>query len=397
MDNKTVKIIEQQYLINTYNRPDFVISHGEGVYLYDTDGKKYLDFIAGIAVNGLGHANPELLSIMQRQAKKLIHCSNLYSTEPQANLAKLVVENSFANKVFFCNSGTEAMEGAIKFARKWAFTKKSTKGQKIISFKNSFHGRTMGALSATGQSTLWQGFGPMLDGFQFAEFNNVDSVQKLVSPNTCAIIVEPVQGEGGIYPASPSFMHGVRQLCSENNLLLIVDEIQCGLGRTGKLYAHEHYNIIPDIMTIAKPLANGLPLGAVLVTDKVAQHIQPGNHGSTFGGGPLVTKVAEYVFNRINQPEFLQHVNDMGTYLVEKLLKLKKDFPAIISVRGLGLMIGIEFEYDPKDIVTDCIKNGLLVVKTSGNTFRFLPPLVIEKEHADEAIEILENVLKNKK
>jgi acetylornithine/N-succinyldiaminopimelate aminotransferase len=397
MDRETVKLLEQQNLLGTYGRPDFVVSHGKGVYLYDTDGKKYLDFIAGIAVNGLGHADPELLSVMNQQAQKLIHCSNLYSTTPQAKLAKLLVDNSFADKVFFCNSGTEAIEGAIKFARKWAFEEKNVEVPEIIVFKNSFHGRTMGALSATGQNTLWQGFGPMLQGFQFAKFNNVESVSKLVNSNTCAILVEPIQGEGGIYPADISFIQDVRKLCDNKNLLMVVDEIQCGVGRTGKLFAHEHYGFGPDIMTIAKPLANGLPLGAVLVTDNVAEHIKPGNHGSTFGGGPLVTKVAEYVFKRINQPAFLKHVQDMGVYIVEKLEKLRRDFPAIIFVRGLGLMIGIEFEYDPKDIVADCIKNGLLVVKTSGNTFRFLPPLVIEKSHVDEAINILEDVLKSRK
>ena len=393
MDKETIKSVEQQYLLNTYNRPEFVISYGKGVYLYDTDGNKYLDFIAGIAVNGLGHADPELLGIMQQQAEKLVHCSNLYSTEPQANLAQLLVENSFANKVFFCNSGTEAMEGAIKFARKWSAETKSKKCHKIIAFKNSFHGRTMGALSATGQSSLWEGFGPMLSGFNFAEFNNLGSVKKLINKNTCAILVEPIQGEGGIFPAKQAFMKGLRNLCNKNNLLLIVDEIQCGIDRTGKLHACEHYGMSPDIMTIAKPLANGLPLGAVLLTDKVAEFIKPGNHGSTFGGGPLVTKVAEHVVNRINRPDFLQHVCEMGEYIIEQLVYLKQQFPVIISVRGKGLMIGIELEYDPKDIVSDCIKNGLLVVKTNGNTFRFLPPLVIQKEHVDEAINILKKVL----
>lgn len=396
MEKSQIKEIEQQNLLRTYTRPDFVISHGEGVYVYDTEGNKYLDFIAGIAVNALGHNDQELLKVFNEQSKKLWHCSNLYSTEPQANLAKLLVEKTFANKVFFSNSGTEAMEGAIKFARKWGTSEKGENCNEIIAFEKSFHGRTLGALSATGQPVFWEGFHPILPGFKFGKFNDLQSAKKLVSENTCAILVEPIQGEGGIYPADVEFMQGLRKLCDQKNILLIVDEIQCGVGRTGMFNAYEYFGITPDMMTLAKPLANGLPLGAILLTDAVAQHIKPGNHGSTFGGGPLTTTVAKHVVSRIAATPFLQHVNEMGDCIVQKLKDLQKQFPQIISIRGKGLMIGIEFDFDPKDVVAACIANGLLIVKTSGNTFRFLPPLVVEKEHCDEAIEILTKVLESK-
>lgn len=396
MDMSEIKNREQQYLLNTYTRPDFVLSHGEGVYVYDTEGRKYLDFIAGIAVTALGHGDKQLLKVFEEQGKKLWHCSNLYSTEPQANLAKLLVENTFADKVFFSNSGTEAIEGAIKFARKWANEEKGIKAPEITAFNNSFHGRSMGALSATGQANLWDGFGPMLSGFRFADFNNLDSVSKLITKKTCAIIFEPVQGEGGIYPAEQDFVAGLRKLCNQNNLLLIADEIQCGVGRTGKFTACEHFGIDPDVMTLAKPLANGLPLGAILLNDKVAKVIKPGDHGSTFGGGPLITSVAEHVVSRIARPDFMRHVNEMSDYLMSALRELQKKFPQIISVRGLGLMIGIELDRDPKEVINACISNGLLTVKTSGNTFRFLPPLIVEKEHIDEAVGTLEKVLKTK-
>ncbi len=380
---------EKQVILGTYTRPDFVITRGEGVYLYDSKGRRYLDFIAGISVNALGHSDPHVLHVLQDQAKQLWHCSNLYYSEPQVRLAKLLVKNTFADKVFFANSGTEAMEGAIKFARKWAVNNKGKDSFKIIAFQNSFHGRTMGALSATGQPRFWEDFEPMLPGFKFANYNDLESVKELINDKTCAILVEPIQGEGGIYPADKEFLKGINDLCNEHNCLLIVDEIQCGLGRSGTFNAYDQYDIQPDMMTLAKPIAGGLPMGAVLLNDKVAEYIRPGNHGSTFGGGPLVASVAEHIVQRISEPEFLDHVGKVSKYLFSQLNKLKNDFAKIEAIRGKGLMIGIELNDSPQLLIDACAKNGLLVCKTGGNAFRLLPPLIIEKEHVDEAVEKL--------
>ncbi len=393
---KTDEIIqtEKNVVLGTYSRPPFVLTHGKGVYLFDENGKKYLDFIAGIAVNALGHADEGALKALKEQADKLWHCSNLYYTEPQVKVARLLTDNTFADKVFFCNSGAEAIEGAIKIARKWAKTNKGEQTFEIIAFRNSFHGRTMGAISATGQPKFWQGFEPMLDGFLFATFNDLDSVRELVTPGTCAVLVEPIQGESGIYPAEKEFLQGLRQLCDANNCLLIFDEIQCGLGRTGTFSAYEQYDVQPDIMAVAKPIANGLPMGAILMTDEAAAPIGVGNHGSTFGGGPLVTAVADYVLRQILAPQFLSHVRRMSDYLLQKLEVLRSEYAdRILAVRGTGLMCGIELAADPKAVIDACVKNGLLVCKAGNNTLRFLPPLIVETEHIDEAIDILQRAL----
>ncbi|OGC06593.1 acetylornithine aminotransferase, partial [candidate division KSB1 bacterium RBG_16_48_16] len=337
------EIIEtaKHYLLPTYTRPDFVIERGEGVFLYDAAGKEYLDFVSGIAVNALGHGDPGVLKVLTEQAGKLWHCSNLYHTEPQARLAQLLVENTFADKVFFCNSGTEAIEGAIKFARKWGRKTKSERCFEIIAFHNSFHGRTLGALSATGQPEFWQDFQPLLPGIRFAEFNDFSSVEKLISDNTCAILVEPIQGESGVFPAEREFLPVLKNVCLEKKILLIYDEIQCGLGRTGTFCACEQFGAEPDIMTLAKPLAAGLPLGAILVKDSVAAHIGPGQHASTFGGGPLVAAVAEHVVHRLLDPGLLAHVREKGAWLLSQLQRLNTRFSMITAVRGRGLMAGV--------------------------------------------------------
>jgi len=389
---KTQEIInlEKEVLLGTYSRPPFLLTHGEGPYVYDESGKKYLDFVAGIAVNALGHGDEGAQKALREQAQKMWHCSNLYYSEPQVRLAKQLVDNTFADKVFFCNSGAEAIEGSIKIARKWAKEQKGDECYEIIAFNNSFHGRTMGAISATGQPKFWQGFEPMLPGFRFADYNDLDSVKRQLSEKTCAILVEPVQGEGGIFPAEQEFMQGLKDLCEQQNCLLIFDEIQCGLGRTGTFNAYEHFHVQPDIMAIAKPMAGGLPMGAILMTDEAASPIKVGNHGSTFGGGPLVSAVAEYVVQKISQRSFLQHVRETSEYLWTRLLSLQKEHAEIVAVRGLGLMCGVELESDPKKVIDACVKNGLLVCKAGGNTIRFLPPLIIEKSHVDEAISIFE-------
>ncbi|MBN1560248.1 aspartate aminotransferase family protein [candidate division KSB1 bacterium] len=385
MDAQQLIRLENEVLLGTYARPDFIITCGAGSFLYDSAGKEYLDFVAGISVCAFGHADEQSRKVLAEQASKLWHCSNLYHTEPQVRLAHLLVQNTFADKVFFCNSGTEANEAAIKFARKWA-TNEKEHAVEIISMKQSFHGRTYGALSATGQTNFHQGFQPMLPGFRFADFNDLASVHDLIHDKTCAILIEPVQGEGGIFPATVEFVRGCRQLCDEHHLLLIFDEIQCGFGRTGSFCACEQYDVTPDIMTNAKPIAAGLPLGAVLLTDAVAQYIKPGDHGTTFGGGPLAAAVAYDVLTRIVEPSFLKEVAEKGTYMFEKLTELKKDVPYIIDVRGRGLMLAIELAIEAKLLVNACANEGLLICKTAGQAVRFLPPLNISREQIDMGI-----------
>ena len=387
--------LEQRVLLNTYARPDFVITRGQGCYLYDSTGKAYLDFVAGIAVCAFGHADPRSQAVLADQAARLWHCSNLYHTEPQVRLAEFLVEHSFADKVFFSNSGTEAIEAFIKFARKWAQAVKGESCFEIISMNRSFHGRTYGALSATGQTSLHEGFAPMLPGFLFAEFNDLESVRALINEKTCAVLVEPVQGEGGIYPASQEFMQGLRRLCDERNLLLILDEIQCGFGRTGTFCAHESYDFTPDIMAAAKPIAAGLPLGAVLLTDAVAAHIKPGDHGTTFGGGPLATSVALDVLTRIADPDFLKQVREKGDYFSEKLRQVKSRFNTVVAVRSSGLMLAIELSIEPKALIQACAEEGLLICKTGGPSVRFLPPLNVTFEQIDEGVAKLERALAN--
>ena len=381
--------LEQQVLLNTYARPDFIITRGEGCYLYDSNDKQYLDFVAGIAVCAFGHADPQSQAVLAEQAARLWHCSNLYHTEPQVKLAEFLVKHTFADKVFFSNSGTEAVEAAIKFARKWARAHKSQDCYEIISMNRSFHGRTYGALSSTGQTHLHEGFAPMLPGFAFAEFNNLESVRALVTEKTCAVLVEPVQGEGGIFPASAEFMLGLRQLCDERGLLLVLDEIQCGFGRTGTFCAHESYGITPDMMVVAKPIAAGLPLGAVLLSDAVAAHIKPGDHGTTFGGGPIATAVALDVLERIAEPDFMQEIREKGQYFTQKLLELKTRFETIVEVRSRGLMLAVELSIEPKLLISACAEQGLLICKTGGPAVRFLPPLIVTRAQIDEGVEKL--------
>jgi len=388
--------LQKQSLLQVYSRPEIVISHGHGVYLYDSDGKKYLDFTAGIAVNSLGHCDPGAVQVLQEQAYKLWHCSNLFHSEPPIKLAGLLTDCTFAEKVFFTNSGAEAVEGAIKLARKWGHEIKGDECHEIIAMQNSFHGRTMGALSLTGQNKFWQGFDPMLPGIRFAEFNNLDSVARLINKQkTCAIIVEPIQGEAGIYVARESFLKGLRKLADDHECLLVLDEIQCGLGRSGQFCCYEWYDIEPDIMTLAKPLAGGLPLGALLVSQDVADRIKPGQHGTTFGGGPLTTAVAEYVVNRILEPTFLKHVVDMGEHLLKSLQLLQDELPVIKEVRGKGLIVGLELTIPSKKVIDLCLEYGLLLCKSGDHVLRFLPPLIVDKKQIEEAVEILEDAIRD--
>lgn len=386
---------EKRVLLGTYARPKFVLTHGEGVHVFDKDGKRYLDFVAGIAVNGLGYADKGAIAILQEQAANLWHVSNLYYTEPQVRLAQLLVEKTFADKVFLANSGAEAVEGAIKLARKWG---KETKGQdafEIVAFDNSFHGRSLGALSATGQAKYRESFKPMLPGFRFAAFNDLAAAAAQIVPQTCAVIVEPVQGEGGVHPADAEFLRGLRRLCDEQRCLLILDEIQCGLGRTGAFCACEPYGIQPDVMVIAKPLAGGLPIGAILMTDEVARHVKVGDHGSTFGGGPLIASVAEYVVRKISQPAFLEQVREIGEYLRARLEELVPVCPEIVALRSRGLMFGLDLTIAAQPVVESCAEYGLLVCKAGEKTLRLLPPLIVERPHVDEAVRLLEHAFQS--
>lgn len=382
---------EKKYLVQTYTRPPFVLTRGEGVYVFDAEGKKYLDAAAGIAVNALGYNDPELVAAIQEAASGLLHTSNLFYTEPQVALAKALVEKSFADKVFFANTGTEAIEAAMKFARKCAKERGDANRIGFVAFRGGFHGRTMGSLAATDSEKYQAPFRPLMPGVTFANFNDLDSARVVITNETAAVIVEPVQGEGGVCPANDAFLRGLRDLCNERGALLIFDEIQCGLGRTGNLWAHEYAGVKPDMMTLAKPLAGGLPIGATLVTEAVASSLHVGEHGTTFGGGPMVTAVALSVFNRISDPKFLEHVNETGNYLMERLSEINS--PHIKEVRGRGLMVGVELDIDAQKVLEKGYAHGLLLIKARERVVRFMPPLVFQKAHVDELVEKFEKVL----
>jgi len=391
--DRTHSIIQQEheYLVQTYKRAPFVLESGEGVTLYDTEGRAYTDWVAGIAVNALGYGDPELTQTIQQAASGLIHVSNLYLTAPQVELAAMLCEKSFADRVFFANTGTEANEGAIKFARKYAYNQGLTDKVEIVGFTDAFHGRTMGSLALTPRDKYQKPFVPLMPGAVIAEYNNIESAKAAIGANTAAVIIEPVQGEGGINVATPEFLRTLRQLCDQHGALLIYDEIQCGMGRTGTLWAYEQTGVIPDIMTIAKPLAGGLPIGAILVTEKVASALQPGDHGTTFAGGPLVTSAAKVVLRRVSQPEFLAHVSEVGAYLKERLEEINS--PLIKAVRGKGLMVGLELTVDTTPIISAGYERGLIMVNAGANVLRFVPPLVVEKKHVDELVEKLTSIL----
>jgi len=394
MDPHEIARVESEYIVPTYVRPPMVFTHGKGAYLYDTEGKRYLDFGAGIAVMALGHADGEWAQAVADQALTLVHVSNLYHTEHHLELARRLVTNSFADRVFFSNSGAEAIEAALKFARKCARDKTGAASKsQFVAFDGGFHGRTMGALSVTAKARYREAFAPLVPDVTFAPFNDLSGARDAITPRTCAVVVEPIQGEGGVRPAEVAFLRGLRQLCNENGALLIFDEVQCGLGRTGSLWAHEAYGVAPDIMTLAKPLAGGLPIGATLVTEAVAQVMQPGDHGSTFAAGPLVCRAAQVVFDRINQPDFLANVRAKGSYLIEGLGSLTSD--KLIQIRGVGLLVGIEFTESVKPLINAAAGRGLVVINAGENVLRLCPPLTVTREHIDSAIEIIGDCLAN--
>lgn len=383
-----------KYIMKTYGRYPLVPVKGEGCYLWDADGKRYLDFLAGVAVNNLGHCHPKVTAALAKQAAELIHCSNYYNIPTQIELAELLCNLSFANKAFFCNSGAEANEAAIKLARKYSREKYGVDRYEIITAISSFHGRTMATVSATGQEKVQKFFDPLLHGFRHIPFNDAQALREAIAPCTCAVMLEPIQGEGGVVVPDAAYFQEVRKICDENNLILIFDEVQVGMGRTGKMFAHEHFGITPDIMTLAKALAGGAPIGAMLATDRLAESFTPGTHGSTFGGNPLVTAAAVATIRAIQEEGILNRTEEMGEYLMGELEALHKKFPSLIKdVRGIGLMIGVELAIPGGDIVKTALSRGLLLNCAQEKVLRFVPPLIIGKKEVDEMIAGLTEIL----
>jgi acetylornithine aminotransferase len=380
--------------MHTYGRQPLVLVKGEGCRVWDDTGKEYLDCVAGLAVVNLGHAHPAIAKAAAAQLTQLVHVSNIYYTTPMVELAEALVRLSFADRVFFANSGAEVNEGAIKLVRRYSRERFGEGRHRIICMENSFHGRTLGALSATGQSKFWQGFDPLLPGFSFVPFNNLEAVAQAVDDTVCAVMLEPIQGEGGVCLPSPDYLKGLRQLCDAKGLLLILDEIQTGLGRTGTLFAQENFGITPDVMTLAKALANGLPMGALLATAEVAGAFVPGTHASTFGAGPVVAAAANAALDLLSAPEFLAGVRERGVFLSKRLAALQAEIPVIREVRGLGLMWGLELTAEGAPVVAACRERGLLLNCTQGNVIRLLPPLVITSQELDAAIGTLRDALK---
>lgn len=382
---------ESQYVLGTYPRAPFVLTHGSGMEVFDTTGKAYLDFGSGIAVNVLGHADPEVAEAIAAQAAQLSHVCNLYHIAPHAELAAMLCDLSFADKVFFSNSGAEAVEAALKFARKYARTIHGPGKHEIVAFRGGFHGRTMGALAVTSRESYQAPFRPLMPGVSFAPYNDIDAATSLIGPQTCAVIVEPVQGEGGVNVATPAFMAALREQCDRYGVLLIVDEIQSGLGRTGTLWAYQQTGITPDIMTLAKALGGGLPIGATLLTDAVAETVEIGDHGSTFGGGPVVCAAAQVVLRRVSDPAMLAHVNAMGSYLTNKLHELQS--PHVTEIRGSGLMIGVQMDIEVKPLIPAGYEEGLLLLNAGADVLRLLPPLIVSEADIDQLVDVLARII----
>lgn len=393
--NKEAQIgLAEESLLHVYNRFSLVLDHGDGVYLYDTDGKKYLDFAAGIAVMAFGYNNQEYNDALKAQIDRLLHTSNLYYSVPTATAAAALKKASGMDRVFFTNSGAEAIEGAIKAAKKYAYTRDGHSGHEIIAMNHSFHGRTIGALSVTGNAHYREPFEPLMSGVRYADFNDLDSVKAQITDRTCAIIMETIQGEGGIYPASKKFLEGVRALCDEKDILLILDEIQCGMGRSGHMFAWQGYGVQPDIMTSAKALGCGVPVGAFLMTERVAkQSLAPGDHGTTYGGNPFVGAAVTKVLEMMERERMTEHVQEVGAYLSQQLDALVAKYDCLTAHRGVGLMQGVVCSKKVSEVSAKALEHGLIVITAGSDVLRFVPPLVIEKEHVDEMIEKLSKVL----
>ncbi|WP_342347770.1 acetylornithine transaminase [uncultured Nitrospira sp.] len=382
-----------KYLMDTYTRLPISLVRGNGCLVYDAEGREYVDCLAGIAVNILGHAHPDLVDAIIRQARQLIHTSNLFYTEPQIRLAQRLVELSFADKVFFCNSGTEANEAAIKLARRYAHNTFGPERFEILTMVNSFHGRTLASLTATGQPKLQEGFGPLVPGFRYVPFNDLEAVKANITPQTAAVMVEPIQAEGGVIVPNPSYLKGLREFCTEQQILLIFDEVQTGMGRTGTLFAYEQFGIQPDIMTLAKGLGGGIPIGACLATDTIAAAFEPGTHASTFGGNPLACAVALKVLDLLIEGGKLEQGRLAGRYLAKGLSSLNEKFSCIQEVRGKGLLQGLELTIDGKPLVLECLERRVLINCTMGRVLRFVPPLIISNAQIDRLLSVLSEVL----
>ncbi len=392
MDSQTLMMLSEKYIANTYARYPVVLVRGKGTRVWDVEGKEYLDFVAGLAVCNLGHCHPRVVKAIQDQAAKLIHVSNFYYIEPQIQLASLLCKHSFADKVFFCNSGAEANEGAMKLARKYAKGKMGVDRYEIITMERSFHGRTFATLTATAQEKFHKGYSPLMPGFKYVPFNNPEAVRNGVDSKTCAVMLEPIQGEGGVNVPSEGYLKALREICDEKGILLIFDEVQVGMGRTGKLFAYEHEGVEPDLMTLAKSLAGGVPIGALLIRKGIAESFAPGDHASTFGGNPLATATGVAALSAILEEGMLENCEKVGAYFLARLEEIKKHFPFVKEVRGRGLILAVELSMDGGAIVKEMIQRGILINCTMGNVLRFLPPLIVTKQEVDQVVDTLQQV-----
>ena len=381
-------------MFKTYLRSPITLVKGDGCRVWDENGKEYIDFVGGIAVCALGHSSPILSKALWEQSKKLVHVSNLFYTQPQTELAQVLVENSFADRVFFCNSGAEANEAAMKLARRYSKEKFGPERHVIITMDNSFHGRTMATLSATGQEKIRTGFDPLLEGFKYIPFNDLGNLKSAIDGSVCAVILEPIQGEGGVVLPEPDYLKGVREICREHEILLLLDEVQVGMGRTGRLFAYQHFGIKPDIMTLAKALGNGLPIGAMLAKEELTDTFGPGSHGSTFGGTPLITAGVLAVVKSLLNDGWIENAREMGDYFKNKLISLQQKYSIIKDVRGLGLMLGLLLDRDGTDIVNTCMERGFLINCIQERVLRFVPPLIIGKVEIDLLINCLDEIFK---
>jgi predicted acetylornithine/succinylornithine family transaminase len=390
-------MLSEKYVANTYARYPILLVRGKGTRVWDLEGEEYLDFVSGLAVCNLGHCHPKVVKAIQDQAEKLIHVSNFYYIEPQIQLASLLCKHSFADKVFFCNSGAEANEGAMKLARKYAKEKAGKDRYEIITMERSFHGRTLATLTATAQEKFHKGYEPLMPGFKYVPFNDIRAVRNAIDSKTCAVMLEPIQGEGGVNCPSEGYLKALREICDEKELLLIFDEVQVGMGRTGKLFAYEHDGIEPDMLTLAKSLAGGVPIGALLIRKGIADSFRPGDHASTFGGNPLATAAGVAAFTTILEEGMLENCQKMGDYFLSQLEVIKKKFSFVKEVRGKGLILGVELKIDGDTIVKEMLRKKILINCTMGNVLRFLPPLIVAKEEIDQVVKALEEVFEGLK
>jgi len=392
MDSITLMALSEQYVANTYARYPVLLVRGKGTRVWDMEGEEYLDFVSGLAVCNLGHCHPKVVKAIQNQAEKLIHVSNFYYIEPQIQLASLLCKHSFADKVFFCNSGAEANEGAFKLARKYAKENMGKDRYEIITMERSFHGRTLATLTATGQEKFHKGYEPLMPGFKYVPFNDIGAVKKGINSKTCAVMLEPIQGEGGVNCPSEGYLKALREICDESGLLLIFDEVQVGMGRTGELFAYEHDGVEPDILTLAKSLAGGVPIGALLIKKGIADSFKPGDHASTFGGNPLATAAGVAALTALLDEGMLENCQKMGDYFLSQLEEIRGKFPFVEEVRGRGLILGMELKIDGSSIVKEMLRKKILINCTMGNVLRFLPPLIVTKEEVDRVVKALEEV-----